>query len=51
MSVSRLKDVQIATGYSQSSVSRFRDEALRLFVIKYREANVILLGYDLSKEV
>jgi len=47
----RLKDVQLDTGYSQSSISRFRDEALRLFCIKYNEANDILLGYDLSDEV
>lgn len=47
----RLKEVQIETGYSQSSVSRFRDEALRLFCTKYNETKIILLGYDLSEEV
>ena len=47
----RLKDVQLSTGYSQSSVCRFRDEGLKQFCIKYNKLGECLLGYDLNCEV
>ena len=46
----RLKDVQLSTGYSQSSVCRFRDEGLKQFCIKYNKLNEKLLGFDLTEE-